>query len=57
LNKGFSYKIDIEDIKRYMKVPVAEKLEWLEEMFRLTKATDTAKQKKVREHFRGENRD
>ncbi|NPV01082.1 MAG: hypothetical protein HPY53_06850 [Brevinematales bacterium] len=56
MNKGFRYTLEPGDIRAYIKLPVEEKLEWLEEMFVLTTEAQTGKEKHVREFFRADVR-
>ena len=50
--KGFSYTLENEKIKEYMKLTTEQKLEWLEEIIIFTEMLLTPKQKKIREKLR-----
>ncbi|MFH1096513.1 MAG: hypothetical protein ABH886_09540 [Candidatus Desantisbacteria bacterium] len=55
MSKGFCYTLEKEDILNYMKFSTEEKLKWLEEIVVFTEEALTAKEKRVREYFRGTN--
>ncbi|MHC1591281.1 MAG: hypothetical protein ACXQS8_04300 [Candidatus Helarchaeales archaeon] len=50
--KGFSYTLEDEKIKEYMKLSTEEKLKWLEEINELTRLALTEKEKEFREKLR-----
>lgn len=50
--KGYSYNIDEEKIREYMKLPDEEKLKWLEEALVFTEMFSDEESKRVREAFR-----
>lgn len=50
--KGFSYFVDIEAIKNYMKIPPSSKLEWLEEANRFTRMALSKRRLMIWEKFR-----
>lgn len=50
--KGFSYKLEDEKIRAYMKLTAREKLQWLEEINRFTFFVLNEKQKEFREKLR-----
>lgn len=52
--KGFGYFRSMAQIKDYIKVPAAKKLEWLEEMYQLNRlvAIHNPKIAKIQEMFR-----
>ena len=49
MKKGFSYTLEDEKIREYMKFSTEEKLQWLEEINELTNMVLTEKEKKFRE--------
>lgn len=52
MNKGFSYTIEDEKILEYMKLPVPDKLKWLEDINTFNELYLGKKEKKVREMLR-----
>ncbi len=50
--KGFSYTVEDEKIKEYMKLSTADKLKWLEEICTLTDKALGPKEKEFREKLR-----
>ncbi len=50
--KGFSYTLEDEKIRAYMKLSAAEKLQWLEEINRFTFLVLNNRQKEFREKLR-----
>ena len=50
--KGFSYSLEDEKIRAYMKLTAREKLQWLEEINRFTFFVLNEKQKEFREKLR-----
>ena len=50
--KGYSYVIEDEKIKEYMKLTTEEKLEWLESINYFNSLLLTAEQKEIREKLR-----
>ena len=50
--KGFSYTLEDDKIKEYMKLTTEEKLQWLEEILVFNEMVLTPKQKDIREKFR-----
>jgi len=50
--KGFSYTIEDEKIREYMKLSTEEKLMWLEEIIEFTQQALSAKEKEFREKLR-----
>lgn len=51
-NKGFSYTIEDDKIKEYMKLTTEEKLRWLEEIVEFTNMALTEKEKEFRNRLR-----
>ena len=49
---GYSYTIEDEKIKEYMKLTTEEKLRWLEEINELTRLALNEKEKEFREKLR-----
>ncbi len=45
MKKGFSYVVEDEKIREYMKMPTADKLKWLEEAIIFNQAVLTDKEK------------
>lgn len=52
MNKGFSYTIDDEKILEYMKLPVQDKLKWLEEINEFNELFLGKKEKKIRDKLK-----
>lgn len=52
MEKGFSYTIEDEKIKKYMKFTTEQKLEWLEEINEFTQMMLSEKQKLMRNQLR-----
>jgi hypothetical protein len=52
LGKGYSYTIEDEKIREYMKLSTADKLRWLSEINEFTNKVLTRKQKEIREKLR-----
>lgn len=50
--KGFSYTLEDDKIKEYMKLTTEEKLQWLEEILVFNEMVLSQKQKEIREKFR-----
>lgn len=50
--KGYSYTVSNEDIRRYMKVPAEEKLQWLEEANHFLAQALTGKKREIWQKFR-----
>jgi len=50
--KGFSYSLEDEKIRAYMKLTAEEKLQWLEEINRFTFLVLNDRQKEFREKLR-----
>lgn len=50
--KGFSYFVDIDDIRRYMKVPYKWRLDWLEEANEFTRHALSGQKLQVWEKLR-----
>lgn len=50
--KGFSYYVDEKTIREYMKVPIKDKLKWLEEANNFTVKVLSKKNYKIWEKFR-----
>ncbi len=51
-NKGYSYTIEDEKIKEYMKLSTEEKLIWLSEINEFTEIALTEKEKEFRRRLR-----
>lgn len=51
-NKGFSYTLEDDKIKEYMKLTTEEKLQWLEEIVEFTNMTLTDKEKEFQNKIR-----
>ncbi|MBN2842730.1 MAG: hypothetical protein JXM68_06545 [Sedimentisphaerales bacterium] len=51
-NKGYSYFVTDEQIREYMKLTTAEKLEWLEEANEFIQAASDDKTREIRDKFR-----
>jgi len=51
-NKGFSYTLDDDKLRSYMKLSTKEKLEWLEEINKFTDLFLTPQEKAFREKLR-----
>ncbi|MBN1115195.1 MAG: hypothetical protein JXA66_07635 [Oligoflexia bacterium] len=49
------YKLDIEQIIEYMKVPVEDKLNWLEELLEFTQKAQTQEAKEIAKKFKDEH--
>ncbi len=52
MNKGFSYTLEDDKILEYMKLPVRDKLKWLEEINKFNELYLGKKEKKIREKLR-----
>ena len=52
MNKGFSYTLEDEKILEYMKLSVADKLKWLEEINKFNELYLGEKEKTIREKLR-----
>lgn len=52
MGKGYSYFFEDKKIREYMKVPVLEKLKWLDDAQRFSEMFMTEKAKKIREKLR-----
>jgi len=52
MNKGFSYTLEDEKILEYMKLSVADKLKWLEEINKFNELYLGKKEKTIREKLR-----
>lgn len=52
MNKGFSYTLEEEKIKEYLKLSTEDKLKWLEEVLVFTQLVLNAKEKEFREKLR-----
>jgi len=52
LTNGYEYTVEEDKIKKYLKLSTKQKLEWLEEINKLTDLVLTPKQKEVRNKFR-----
>ena len=52
MNKGYSYTIEEEKIKKFMKLTTKEKLEWLEEIFLFTNMVLNEREKEFRDKLR-----
>lgn len=52
MERGYSYYVEDEKLKAYMKLSTEEKLIWLEEINELTRSVLTPKEKEIREKFR-----
>ena len=52
MNKGYSYTLEDEKIKEYMKLTTAQKLQWLEEINSFTDKILTEKEKEFRNKLR-----
>lgn len=50
--KGFSYFVDLEAIKGYMRIPISSRLEWLEEANKFTKTALSKRKLAIWEKFR-----
>ncbi|MHA1231792.1 MAG: hypothetical protein ACTSRP_18215 [Candidatus Helarchaeota archaeon] len=50
--KGFSYTIEDNKIKEYMKLTTEQKLKWLEEINNFTEMALTEKEKEIRNKLR-----
>lgn len=49
---GFSYHVRDEQIDEYQKIPIAERLEWLEELQEFIHNTLSEEKKKILHRFR-----
>ncbi len=49
---GYDYTVDVEKINKYKELSTKQKLEWLEEINKLTNLVLTQKQKEIRNKFR-----
>lgn len=52
MDEGFSYTVDAKKILEYMKLPVEEKLNWLEEINEFTFLFLGEKKREIREKLR-----
>ncbi|MHA1803057.1 MAG: hypothetical protein ACTSU4_00820 [Promethearchaeota archaeon] len=52
MTNGYEYTVEEDKIKKYLKLSTKQKLEWLEEINKLTDLVLTPKQKEVRNKFR-----
>lgn len=52
MSKGYSYTLEEEKIKSYMKLTTKQKLEWLEEINEITQKVLTEKEKEFRNKLR-----
>ena len=52
--EGFSYTLEDEKIKEYMKLTTKEKLQWLEEINAFNEKVLTPEDKAIRDKFRAE---
>jgi hypothetical protein len=50
--KGYSYTVEDDKLREYMKLTTKEKLEWLEEITTLTELTLSENERKFRELLR-----
>ena len=55
MDDGFSYTLEDEKIKKYMKLTAKEKLQWLEEINSFNEKVLTPKDKAIRAKFRAES--
>jgi len=51
-SKGYSYTVEDEKLREYMRLSTEEKLRWLDEITTLTELTLTEEEKKFRELLR-----
>ena len=52
MSKGFSYDLEDEKIREYMKLSTEDKLRWLEEINEFTQAALSEREKRFRELLR-----
>ncbi|MCB1142260.1 MAG: hypothetical protein H7A24_00150 [Leptospiraceae bacterium] len=52
MEANFLYELEDEDLIRFSKLSIQERLYWLEAIFELTVKTETELEKKIRNFFR-----